>query len=372
MKQLAKSTLQALSACCLLACAAAHATPSYQVSQIIDVPAFSYAVSGMNNADRLLVTQWGEWPTLQAGIYQNGQTTLLGTLPGSNASSGRVLNDRGDVLGYAYNSVDLGSSGRLDNPQPFIYRNGTLSPLAPTLGANATPLDMNNAGDIAGHLAKTDSTVQEAFVYRNGQMTMLGTPRWSSSTAQAINNNGTVAGTYDRFTDDITRVFVNENGQSRILGDFGNARNTVLDINDMGQLLITGDKQTVLYDGGKTTVLAQLTQGLELTNTFKAVGLGTDGAVLGWSFSDQYEFQPLLFAEGKQWNINDLLNSSLPPGAHIQDVLDIDEHNRILAQIGQGQFALLTPLAAVPEPGRLLFMTMGMLAIVGTVKRRQS
>jgi hypothetical protein len=378
MKNILKPSRQILAACLLIALASAQAAPSYEATLVTKSDNFTFHAGGMNDNAQVFGNVSLAWPDAQAAIVRDGQVQLIGPLPGTNYSFGTVMNTQGDILGKAYNAVSTGTGANFTNEQPFIYRNGTLSPLSNVLGPNAKPLDMNNADDLVGHVVQPDGQTKSAFVYSNGQMTMLGQSNWKNSSAQVINNTGTVAGVYDRPTDPTLRVFVNQNGQSQVLGAFGNTTNTVVDINDQGQLLITGDQQAVLYDAGKTVVLGSTAEPFfagnanQIQTRFTPRGLGSNGTVVGTLFStEHYNETTVLYTEGQQWDLNDLLVTTLPPGRVISYVLDIDEHNRILALDQSLDVYLLTPMAAVPEPDQKLLMITGLLGLAAAIRLRK-
>ena len=95
--------------------------------------------------------------------------TDLGTLPGSTSSYAEGINASGEVVGYAWYGVGLGSY-----EHAFLYSNGTMQDLNTLLGGSySSASGINASGQVVG-FAKT-STGGDAFLYSNGTMTDLGT-----------------------------------------------------------------------------------------------------------------------------------------------------------------------------------------------------
>jgi len=131
-----------------------------------------------------------------AFLYSKGAVTQLGGLPGSNFSVASGINDSGEITG------ESGSSNTTAR-DVFSYKNGVMTDLGTLGGQVAEASGINNNGDIVGNsnLFFTDSYSNLVpFLYTNGTMTPLsnynisGLSGYTLQTANAINNAGQIIG----------------------------------------------------------------------------------------------------------------------------------------------------------------------------------
>ncbi|MEH2449494.1 MAG: DUF3466 family protein [Nostoc sp.] len=156
-------------------------------------------VYGLNNLGQVI----GILSSNTAFLYENGQTTNLGTLPGDVYSMANDINDLGQVVG---SSGLTGVSGG----HAFLYSSSTglknLGRLRPTdLFSVATGI--NNLGQVVGY-SGTDPNYyaaggigMRAFLYSDNTLYDLNDliapgsdPGFTLTVASAINNNGQIVG----------------------------------------------------------------------------------------------------------------------------------------------------------------------------------
>lgn len=124
-------------------------------------------------------------------VYRNGTFTPLG----NRGSESRVtaINDAGQIVGHSY--LPARPDGGFDE-RGWVYTDRTgMVDLGDLGGGHATPLDINNAGQIVGSSTSiAGGRGRHAFFYDDGVMRDLGTLGGDFSEAFAINERGHVLG----------------------------------------------------------------------------------------------------------------------------------------------------------------------------------
>src|SRR3954452_5895889 len=92
-----------------------------------------------------------------AFLYSNGQMRNLGALDGGCCSSGRSINNAGQVTGAS--TISSGSTGPY---HAFLYSNGQMTDLGTLGGVGSIGLGINNAGQVTGY-ASTSTGIEHAF-----------------------------------------------------------------------------------------------------------------------------------------------------------------------------------------------------------------
>jgi len=231
------------------------------------------------------------FPENHAVLWRDGNIIDLGTLPeGGYESGAEAVNSRGQVVGWAFNTVpdpySMGDWSPLYNfyePYPYSYQNraflwdkGVMQDLG-TLGTgtDAYAIAINERGQIIG-ISYTGSTpnpvitgcssagaaggamlpTQDPFLWENGQMIDLGTLGGICGFPQSINNRGQVVGNSDLAGDATSYPFLWEKTTGmQNLGTLGGSFAGAEMINDSGQVVggsyLSGDNQAdaFLWDG---------------------------------------------------------------------------------------------------------------------------
>lgn len=347
------TSVAAVSALLLTSAApAAYAAPRYSATAIGLSPgplhnADAYALNDVGQ-----VTGYGNNGSTNVGfVWQHGQLTTLGLLPGALTSAGAGINNAG---------VIAGASGR----DAVVWQNdGQMQTLPRIAGASYAHAEaINDNGQVAG------ASDAHAVMWQDGQLFVLPSlSSESSSIALGINASGSIAGiSYSGGYR--PRALVWQDGQMQHLSSGPYSYAGALDISDNNTVAGYVDKggnidQAARWDDGQLTLLD------DLPGTFgaRAYGVNIGGLVVGASYMSGSSMATLW--EGTQaLPLQSLLIDA--SGWDLWRAVDINAAGQI---IGSGTFNgeavsfLLTP---VPEASTTACMLMGLLALAATARRK--
>ena len=198
----------------------------------------------------------------KAVLWVGGRLIELGTLGGNQSDAGAV-NDRGQVVGAALNTVTdpvPDSSGPLAATNCAIipinttevravrWQHGTIHDLGTLGGPDAMASWINDHGQIVGQ-SFTSSTVNastgyptmDPFLWYKGRMIDLGTLGGTSGIANWLTDRGQVAGTSNLAGDQSHHAFLWRNGTILDLGTLGGANSEAFYANDAGDVVGRAD-----------------------------------------------------------------------------------------------------------------------------------
>jgi probable HAF family extracellular repeat protein len=158
-----------------------------------------------------------------AFIWKDGVMTSLGT-----SFTPVAINRSGDVVGGG-----------------VVWRDGTLTPLAPANGGYLTVSAMNDKGQIVGTGRPSAGAPIQAVLWENGTLTGLGTLGGTSSSATSIDNHGRVVGYSLLSGDAVTHAFLWERGVMADLGTLFGGSSFAYGINDRGEVVGLTDRTVV-------------------------------------------------------------------------------------------------------------------------------
>ena len=214
------------------------------------------------------------FPEVRGVLWRNGKIIDLGTLPeGGFESSANAVNNRGQVVGIALNTIDDSCSFfGVTQARAFLWQHGAMQDLGTLGGPDADAELINDAGQIAG-ISYTDSINPatgcpslHTFFWQNGTMSDVGTFGGTSTEVTALNQRGEVVGISNLTGDQTFHPFLWNKGQLTDLGTLGGDTGAVNWINDRGEIVGKADlpgqapqlHDAVLWKGGQEIDLGVL------------------------------------------------------------------------------------------------------------------
>jgi probable HAF family extracellular repeat protein len=201
----------------------------------------------------------------QIGVVwlQNGEIVDLGTL-GGNFSFANAMNNRGEVVGIALNTVPDPYSmlGLGTQTHAFIWRNGYMEDLGTLGGPDSWGSAVNERGQVVGwaYINSTPNTnngvcapnvpTQDPFLWENGRTIDLGTfggtcgvvgSFANAGSGGAINSRGQIIGTSNLAGNQAHHAFLWNEGALSDLGTLGGDNSEAYWINDAGEIVGRAD-----------------------------------------------------------------------------------------------------------------------------------
>jgi probable HAF family extracellular repeat protein len=139
----------------------------------------------------------------RAFVSRDGSSRDLGVLPGYVSSSGRAINNKGQVAGISTSAAGI--------PRGVLWDLGTMQPLNPLPGDTASlPLAINVNGDSVGRSGDAAFSRSRATLWRDGQAidltSAVAASGWTLTAASGINDFGQIVGVGSR--GGVTRAFL--------------------------------------------------------------------------------------------------------------------------------------------------------------------
>jgi probable HAF family extracellular repeat protein len=188
-------------------------------------------------------------PEIHAALWQKDGITDLGTLEGGYGSNAFSVNNRGQVVGFSFNTIpdpfSLAAPGFYPaQTRAFLWQNGTMQDLGTLGGNDAAAFIVNERGQITGQ-SYTDATpnpvtglpTADPFFWENGTMRDIGTLGGTLGSPAAINNRGEVAGNSNLAGDLTSHPFRwTESKGLQDLGTLGGDNGVANWINEVGDI----------------------------------------------------------------------------------------------------------------------------------------
>lgn len=180
-------------------------------------------------------------PEQRAVLWQDGQIMDLGTL-GGNESAAIGMNDKGQVIGVALNTIsDPISFFGATQAHAFLWQNGTMQDLGTLGGPDSFGQYVNNRGQVAGFSYTSAPPTVDPFLWDHGTMTDLGTLGGTFGQVNNLNRQGQVVGTSNLSGDTFTHGFLWDRGVLTDVGTFGGDNAEADWINKDGEIAGSAD-----------------------------------------------------------------------------------------------------------------------------------
>lgn len=314
-------------------------------------------------------------PETRATLWKADQIIDLGTL-GGNLSLATTMNDVGQVIGFATNSVPDAFTMFFGATQTraFLWQNGVLQDLGTLGGPDAEAFSINERGQVAGFSytnaapnATTGIPTVHPFLWENGKMTDLGTlggtyagtgpcsfaivpcnaPSFNYEGNVIVNNQAQVIGTSNLPGDQTFHSFLWQQGTMTDLGTLGGDNSAAYWMNEIGEVVgvadLPGSKahDGFLWKNGVMTDLGNF--GLSSV----AFEINSKGQVVG--HSRLIDGIPHAFLWQNGGPMIDLNSQISPTDLLLTDAYDINDRGEIAAQAvlpnGDAHIVLLIPCA---------------------------
>jgi probable HAF family extracellular repeat protein len=193
----------------------------------------------------------GGFPVFHGVLWRNGKIIDLQTLEGGYESQANAVNDQGQAVGFASNTMDDANSlqALVTQTRAILWQNGAMRDIGTLGGTDAEALFINERGQIVGqsytaesippsnvHCAGTPLTLH-AFFWEYGNMVDLGTLGGSCSFAYGLNGNGQVVGQATLAGDEQDHPYIWEHGKMKDLGALGGTYGYASWLNDLGEVV---------------------------------------------------------------------------------------------------------------------------------------
>jgi len=313
--------------------------------------------------------------------WLGGKYVDLGTLGGAT-STANGINDARQIVG--------GSDNGAGQFHAYVYAGGGMSDLG-TLGGNRSEaFAINNDGVIVGNAHNGDPATrafEQAFSYAGGTMHDLGTlPGGLGSNAYAINRSGLIGGSSYEGPFTIPeypfRAVLFSGGSVNTIGAPEAGNSAIYGLNDAG-LAVGGipspefahASHAFLYDHGTLIDLGVLDPAA--IDDSLALDINNRGQIVGRSAvlvdPEHYGYHGFLSTGAGLVDLNTLIDPT--SGWVITDASGINDSAQIAATAcyggvtGDCRAVRLDPVAAVPEPGSLATLGLGLLLIGASTRR---
>jgi probable HAF family extracellular repeat protein len=304
------------------------ALPGSNSSSVFWIDDRGLAVGGSLNGITDPLTGWNEE---HAVLWKDDQIIDLGTL-GGNESQADSINGRGQIIGFAANSVPdslpspLGAPGFGTQQRAFMWHEGMMHDLGTLGGPDSIALLLNEGGQVSGwsyvdsnNNATTGIPTIDSFIWSNGTMVDLGNFGGTITYIQWLSQHGEIVGQSNLAGDQIFHPYLWSKGVLTDLGTLGGDFGNALWVNEKGVVVGWANNQNnqglfafVWKDGVMSDLGALGTDPCSIAwaNNDRGDIVGSSSAECNFA-GNKFDEHAFLWRNGKMYDLNDLV---LPSG----------------------------------------------------------
>ena len=247
-------------------------------------------------------------PETRAVIWtQDDKIVNIGTLAGGQQSFAAAVNDRKQVAAWSTNGIPdpFSMVGLGYQTRGFLWQNGVKRELGTLGGPDALPEAINERGQIVGtsytsSIPNPDSGIPtiDPFLWQNGAMVDIGSFGGTFGVANFINSGGKVVGTSNLAGDQTQHPFLWDRGSLKDLGTLGGDNGQALWINDAGEVVGVADLSGSQTHDGFLWKKGVITDLGNLGLSSFAFAINSESQVVGHSKINDGTFRAFLWEKG--------------------------------------------------------------------------